>query len=77
MSEYVCELTDADLAAWDPDVREEVVRCRDCIHFASDRLGECCTLLDFGTVGMADGFCSWGERRATLADLYGVWKEGE
>lgn len=46
------------------ELREEVVRCRDCIHFASDEIGEYCTLLDFGPViGMANGFCAWGERR--------------
>lgn len=42
----------------------KVVRCRDCKHFASDELGDCCTLLDFEDVKpMGDGFCAWGERR--------------
>ena len=44
--------------------REEIVRCRDCKHFASDELGDCCTLLDFEDVKpMDNGFCAWGERR--------------
>lgn len=44
--------------------REEIVRCRDCKHFASDELGDCCTLLDFEDVrSMGDGFCAWGERK--------------
>ena len=42
----------------------KVVRCRDCKHFASDELGDCCTLLDFEDVKPMDRcFCSWGERR--------------
>ena len=44
--------------------REEIVRCRDCEFFVRDRVGECCTLMDFGRAGgMADGFCAWGERK--------------
>jgi hypothetical protein len=43
---------------------ERVVRCRDCKNFASDELGDCCTLLDFEDVKqMGNGFCAWGERR--------------
>ena len=45
------------------ELREEIVRCRDCDFFASDRLGERCTLMEFRTVGMSNGFCSWGMRR--------------
>lgn len=59
------------------ELREEIVRCRDCDFFVNDRLGEHCTLMDFQTIGMTNGFCAWGERRATLADLYGIWKEDE
>lgn len=88
MTEYVCELTDADLAAWDPDVRDEVVRCRDCQE--SRRDGTLCVLFaswepisggdEFVSVPAdvePDGFCAWGRRRATLADLYGVWRGAE
>ena len=58
------------------ELREEVVRCRECAYFASDEIGGYCTLMDFEDVkGMANGFCAWGVRRATLADLYGVWRE--
>lgn len=59
------------------ELREEIVRCRDCDFFVSDEIGDYCTLMDFeDAIGdMADGFCAWGRRRATLADLYGVWKE--
>lgn len=46
------------------ELREEIVRCRDCIHFEHDELGEYCTLMDFQAIGgMARGFCAWGERR--------------
>ena len=47
-------------------VGERVVRCRDCVHRASDPLGEYCTLFDFEDVNskkMLNGFCAWGERR--------------
>ena len=41
-----------------------VVRCRDCAHYATDELGDYCTLLDFQDAkGMEDRFCAWGERR--------------
>ena len=47
---------------WLP-VREEIVRCRDCTNYATDELGDYCTLLDFEDVkSMANGFCAWGER---------------
>lgn len=71
-SEHVCELTAIDAETWDTDIREPVVRCRDCIHWA---LGHCHRLVydvtnEYGdefTVGEfpmdeAD-FCSLGERR--------------
>ena len=47
------------------ELREEVVRCRDCAYFASDEIGSYCTLMDFeDAIGdMADGFCSLGKRR--------------
>lgn len=46
------------------ELREEIVRCRDCAYYASDEIGGYCTLMDFGNaMGLADGFCAWGERR--------------
>ncbi|MBO7702016.1 MAG: hypothetical protein J6S36_03795 [Eggerthellaceae bacterium] len=45
-------------------MREEIVRCRDCTNYATDELGDYCTLLDFEDVkSMANSFCAWGERR--------------
>ena len=42
----------------------KVVRCRDCTNYATDELGDYCTLLDFEDVkSIANGFCAWGERR--------------
>lgn len=37
MSEYVCELTAIDSETWDTEVREEIVRCRDC-KYAQDAI---------------------------------------
>lgn len=46
------------------DKLPEIVRCRDCKHFASDELGDYCTLLDFEDVkSMGNGFCAWGCRK--------------
>lgn len=42
--------------------REEVVRCRDCIHWATKaRIAGMCV----GKQLDPDGFCSWGEKRET------------
>ena len=66
MSEYVYVVEveyDTFNGAYSLKRREEVVRCRDCKNFASDELGDCCTLLDFEDVKQMDnGFCAWGER---------------
>lgn len=68
--EYVCDcLRDGDRVSprWGKEsVHEQVVRCRDCVHRASDSLGEYCTLFDFEDVNsqkMLDGFCAWGVRK--------------
>jgi hypothetical protein len=78
MSEYVCALADADLAAWDPDVREEIVRCRDCeharvLHPLNPITGVAAGIEDWRCAYFwnadelcevaPDGFCAWGERR--------------
>lgn len=61
MTEYVYS-TDGDQGHW--LTGEEIVRCRDCINFNSDELGDFCTLLEFEDVmPMGDRFCAWGERR--------------
>lgn len=66
MSEYIIRAAD-----WAIDKNgnslyqgcEEIVRCRDCAYFATDELGDYCTLFDFEDIkDMKDGFCSWGER---------------
>lgn len=44
------------------DQSQPIVRCSDCKHYERDEIGECCTLLDFVTMGMACKFCAWGER---------------
>lgn len=43
---------------------EEVIRCRNCMHYETDELGDYCTLIDFEDgKSMANGFCAWGERK--------------
>lgn len=63
MSEIICEV---DAHSGISPTGEEIVRCRDCVHRASDPLGEYCTLFDFEDVNsqkMLNGYCAWGERR--------------
>ena len=46
------------------ELREEVVRCKDCENYATDELGGYCTLLDFEDAnGMEDKFCAWACRK--------------
>ena len=63
------EFEDGRVVRWPQDIRERIVRCRDCMH--SRREGwECWRLVDdpeedFERVACVqpDGFCAWGERR--------------
>lgn len=67
--EIVVETKDGDRLNPPQDIRERIVRCRDCMH--SRREGwECWRLVDdpeedFERVACVqpDGFCAWGERR--------------
>lgn len=44
------------------DRREEIVRCRDCVHFDSGSPIPICDLLEFGAPDQEErGFCAWGE----------------
>ena len=77
MSEYVCELTAIDSETWDTEVREEIVRCRDCKHATISNLGHCkyCEMFvipDMDGYGAdpqvnlpLDFFCAYGERKET------------
>ena len=64
MAEYVTEWGES---VADFTVREEVVRCRDCEHFAVDesdheyRSGWWCKRWDTDMV-KPDGYCAWGRR---------------
>ena len=43
---------------------EPIVRCRDCLNFEQDELGDYCTLLDFEDVkSMENKFCAWGDAK--------------
>lgn len=74
MSEYVCEMTEIyenTLDAVPREVREPIVRCRDCKHFAITRSGHGCyrwMTLDCYENPVPrkvepDGFCAWGKRK--------------
>ena len=44
---------------------DEIVRCRDCVHFEPNGPIPGCTLFDFGASDQDEkGFCAWGERTA-------------
>lgn len=68
MTEHICELTPIDSETWDVEQREEVVRCRDCKHFAVDqsdhdyRTGWWCKRW-YTDMVKPDGFCAWGKRK--------------
>lgn len=45
-------------------IREEVVRCRDCVYYGEHYGKHWCTLFGIMTMkDMSDGFCKWGERK--------------
>ena len=76
MAEYVCEITqDYPDIPWESDDysgtverREEVVRCRDCVHYRPEnddkRTPSRCTGVFAYVNPDADGFCAWGRRRS-------------
>lgn len=47
------------------EIRERVVRCRDCVHWRrpTDRERSRCTGVMAFVEPTPDGFCAWGERR--------------
>ena len=65
MTEYICELENFDIPG---NVREEVVRCRDCKFYEPDGIPSAvypdrfwCDKLTFYM--QPNGFCSWGCKR--------------
>lgn len=76
MSEYIIECEyDVDVGLIPGELREEVVRCRDCVfmhtvrHWLGMDVDECWLHADpeSGALGKErtepDGFCKWGKRR--------------
>lgn len=71
MSEYITEVVyDMFHGTFTRNIREEIVRCRDCVYFKSetDIFPALCRLWlprnlskQYGIE--PDGFCAWGERR--------------
>lgn len=43
------------------ELREEIVRCRDCKYLIAHGAG--CAHWDYCDIESIDGFCAWGERR--------------
>lgn len=65
MSEYIIDMgnlsyqsTSGLLCADVSQLKEEIVRCRDCKRFHTNTNGLDCPKLE------PDGFCAWGEREA-------------
>lgn len=44
-------------------VREEIVRCKDCKHFATNIHGSYCKK-SISTTSDSNGYCAWGKRRS-------------
>lgn len=70
MSEHVFEYDPyAGLGEFAYEMREPIVRCRDCTSFVVDgnQVAKCTTPCGDSLHGTAscdpDGFCAWGERR--------------
>ena len=66
MDEYVVEVARNDRGVSLPtEIRERVVRCRDCVHWRrpTDRERSRCTGAMAFVEPTPDGFCAWGERR--------------
>lgn len=72
MSECVCELTPIDHETWRADVREKIVRCRDCLSWLNGNCYKHAYTVtddegyeyDEGAFPMdANDFCSLGTRR--------------
>lgn len=60
MAEHVVDLMPCDVMFGGVDVREPVVRCRDCRFWATEmRHTGMCT----GRKLDPNGFCAWGERK--------------
>lgn len=60
LHEYIVQLLPADIIFKSDDVKEKIVRCRDCIYYDTVHL-------DCARQGWSDcerdGFCAWGERK--------------
>lgn len=61
MTEYICDMAEVDPGTWETEVREPIVRCRDCKYLIAHGAG--CAYWDYCDIESIDGFCAWGERR--------------
>ena len=72
MSEYIVELNAKLYTDLRFKRREEIVRCRDCVHYyeaeeyhpQGNYDKRCCKYFDtYDDEVESDGFCAWGERK--------------
>ena len=64
MSEYVFDVSAFESEELDDGMREEIVRCRDCIGLVETWDGwECERFSGEYHRAEPDGFCAWAERR--------------
>lgn len=67
MSEYIIDLTAFDDETLDDGLREEIVRCRDCVNCYFDISAWMCGEFGFDVGneddGEPDGYCAWGKRK--------------
>lgn len=69
MDEYICDVQEHEhMTAEINDIREEIIRCRDCKHvrrLADGKVEWCAVNHDadgFCLNVIDDGFCAWAER---------------
>ena len=76
MAEYVTELSESDIMAWGADIRERIVRCRDCRYYdeiihacehpcITPLRGDCPENWIFSCFD--NDFCCWGKRKVVDA----------
>ena len=60
MREYIMETSDT---GWVTKVKQEIVRCKDCMHYDGDEYSGLGTCLENGVCSKPDWFCADGERK--------------
>lgn len=67
MKEYIIKVDDPGERAWDGGPKtfetQELVRCKDCMHYDRDENSNLGTCLENGVCSTPDWFCADGERK--------------